>query len=93
MEKFHALLLLERFLPGTHPLISRLSCPGGRGQGTQTHTRDMFGITVGSIQDSKCSFPTNFIETSVQTEGAGGGRMRKDEPGEAGCKFKSSVSN
>ena len=53
----------------------------------------MFGITVGSIQDSKCSFPTNFIETSVQTEGAGGGRMRKDEPREAGCKFTSAISN
>lgn len=54
--------------------------------GGLTHTRDMFGITVGSIQGSKCFLPTNFIETSAQR---GQGRMRKDwRRGQ----FKSAVS-
>lgn len=38
------------------------------------HTRDMLGTTVGSIQDSKCSLPGNFIGTSVWR---GQGRIRK----------------
>lgn len=44
-------------------------------EGGLAHTRDMFGVTVGSIQGSKCSLPTNFIETSAQR---GQGRTRKD---------------
>lgn len=48
--------------------ISTLSAVG-RGWGTLAHMHATLGGTVGSIQDSKCYFPRDFIETSVGRAG------------------------